>query len=321
MKKGKPKFLSYKKIYVLPTYGGCIVLSLTFVSIVSATATGNNLLYLFTIFMSLFVLFTMIRAHQNINELEVTNFQSAPAMQGKNLIALYNLQNPRGDTRKDIQIETRNFRTIWDDRMGLACNNTVHRFSELKMIYQPASRGLYKSDSIRLKSTFPFGLWRAWSWHPQNINFIVYPEAFGNQKLRRCRNTDKKGDSHLLDGGDDFKETKPYKEGDNSRHIDWKSLARGRNLQVKIFTSGGLPMALVDIEDVSPTSTSGDPETDLETKLKQVSMWVNALKLQGRPFELRIGKLRCTVDNPLESKQFNECLKLISKYNGREYAA
>ncbi|GEM_PF-1344062 len=97
-----------------------------------------------------------------------------------------------------------------------------------KMVLE--SRGRHRAEQIRVATQFPFGLAEKWSYCPAEEEVVVYP-ALG--RLLRpvvpvSQRLHWKGSGQVLNktGQDEFWGLREYRDGDNPRHIHWRSTAR-----------------------------------------------------------------------------------------------
>lgn len=142
------------------------------------------------------------------------------------------------------------------------------------------ARGKHKLKRVRIGTTAPVGLFWAWGYIQLNYQYIGYPKPAGITTAPAPVPSQLSGEDKATGDGDDFSGHKQYEAGHSWRRIDWKAVSRGRPWLIKDF-QGAQPEALVFDE----TKLEGD----LETRLSQLSLWVQQAHSHNRTFSLRLG--------------------------------
>ena len=132
-------------------------------------------------------------------------------------------------------------------------------------------RGRVPMPRITLATTFPLGLWRAWSyWQPAFVA-LVYPRpADAGIALPHTEGDGRDAQAQRVRGSDDFAGLRAYAKGDPVRHIAWRAMARnpeGRTL-TKLFdggTSGEVSLTLEAATALAP---------GLESAISLLTRWV-----------------------------------------------
>ncbi len=142
------------------------------------------------------------------------------------------------------------------------------------------TRGIHRIRGVVASSIYPLGLFRWTKWMPTDGTVVVYPAREGEAPLPLLAMPAREGHAAVRSGGDDFRGWRVYQEGDSSRHIDWKAVARGQGWLVKEFEgeSGG-------IADLRWATVPGN---DCEARLSQLAMWLDLCDRQGWAFRLEL---------------------------------
>jgi uncharacterized protein (DUF58 family) len=130
-------------------------------------------------------------------------------------------------------------------------------------------------------TTFPLGLFQAWSNLELETHCIVYPRPEpGHVPLPVPR----AGDANELQTGqgqDDFAGLRPYQHGDSLRHVAWKAAARAEPLMTKQFT--GLAAGELWLDwDVMPI------DLHVEARLSRLTRWTLEAARAGHSYGLRL---------------------------------
>lgn len=139
-------------------------------------------------------------------------------------------------------------------------------------------RGVYRMNSFRVFSSFPFGFVKASGKLDADAEFIVYPEVC------RCESPRAAGFEPMTGGkfrgkfkshtGSDFAGVRQYCPGDSVKSIHWKSSAKGRDLMVKEFNEE-LSGRLAFIIDCS-AMTAGNGESMLDREARAAGSMILA---------------------------------------------
>jgi len=105
--------------------------------------------------------------------------------------------------------------------------NQVQQTVELPVL--PQQRGLYEFGVIKVYSTYPLGLVRAWTYLYPKQKIWIAPKAHDWQKEHKNQPTS----AH--DSLDEFKELRAFRQGDSYQNVAWKQVAQGQGFFIKMF--------------------------------------------------------------------------------------
>ena len=143
------------------------------------------------------------------------------------------------------------------------------------VILASRARGLHRISDLRLRTTWPFGLFLAEQLVPVDLTLIVHPIPQG-------LSWDKSHGHGNATEPIDFAGVRPWQTGDHPRHIDWRAAARREDQAppVKMFTGGGSKALWLDW-----TATD---DAHGELRLGQLTRWVLELHQQGQIYGMRL---------------------------------
>lgn len=213
-----------------PAKDGIIFLVLTFIIGFAALNTGNNLIYLIFSMMISLVAISGILSMINISgiEVEMTRHPSFFALiPGK---AVFSVKNS-----KRFPSYSLTFRTGSNTAYLPYLPSGDSR--EIKMNCFFRDRGWNDMPDMTINTRFPFGFFRKWikiSLGDEKI--LVYPNV---HKVERDEllNNNYTGENISNKSGDgaELMTIREYREGDNTRYIDWKNSAKKNSIMVKEF--------------------------------------------------------------------------------------
>ena len=163
-------------------------------------------------------------------------------------------------------------------------------------------RGLYRFDSLLVRTYYPFGLFWASVRLPVGAEYFIYPKPAGSGLWPALSpGSDGAAPSHQK-AGDDFSGVRAYVPGESLRHVDWKAFARGRPLSVKQFTGGGGHELWLDAAQMS--------RLPLEARLSQLALWIVKAEKEEIPYALKLG--RTTLPLGIGQAQMRRALETLA---------
>jgi uncharacterized protein (DUF58 family) len=242
-----------RAIYILPTAAGLVFGAVLLFMLLGSLNYQNNLALLFTFLTASVVLVAMHHTWFNLRGLAVTSRGGPPVFAGDQARFSIDLANPGGSRRPDL---TARRGTRAGATQDLAAGGAAT--TELRL---PAERrGLLALEGIRLETTYPLGLFRAWSYVETRAGVTVYPRPARRSPSPApvpAFRQSAAGDRGV--GADDFLGLRGYRPGDSPRQLDWKAFSRERGLVVKQFGGDRADQVWLDWERL--------PAADVETRL------------------------------------------------------
>ena len=147
--------------------------------------------------------------------------------------------------------------------------------TQIRLNISPMKRGQYHLPLIQLRSTFPFGLVRAWSYVYYAEPIWVAPEALTLTELQYIHQQ-----AIPLNRPDDFKELKQYQVGEALNMMSWKHVAQGKGMFVKVFEATEDDRVEINYDDFL--------HLDYETRLKVMMGLAIYYRHQNKPYALKI---------------------------------
>ncbi|WP_426702796.1 DUF58 domain-containing protein [Rhodanobacter sp. Col0626] len=218
-----PIELHRRRIYIVPSGFGLGFSILLLVMLIGALNYANNAALLLTCLLGAASAASMLVAFRALDGLRLEHIRAGHAVAGQpiELILAFGSRRPRDAIRVDLG----------DNTMAFALDGRTAAL--VKLTLPTDQRGWQPLPRLRVWSSWPLGLFRAWSWlHPdQQILVWPRPEAAGPQPHAPANDA-----RHMrLHRGDELAALRDYRAGDPQRHIAWKASARHASLLVKDF--------------------------------------------------------------------------------------
>ena len=302
--------LTQRRVYVLPTRNG-LLFALTLLLMLGGCLNYNlGLGYVLTFLLASVALVAMLYTFRNLAHLELAAGRAEPVFAGGSAVFPVLMRNPTGLTRLSVGVA--------QARSGVRAKTRVEAPADwcdlpagatgIALLRLPAARrGELRLPRLRVFTTYPLGLFTAWSNVHLDVRCLVYPcpepgavpmplaqpgEAQGSQRGR---------------GQDDFAGLRRYQPGDSPRQVAWKAVARGQDLLTKQFTGVGAGELWLCWSDLPP-------ELALEAKVSRLTRWVVEAARAGVPFGLDLPGTRHEPNTGYDHE--HACLTSLALYPG-----
>lgn len=296
-----PVSLDYRRVYILPTVYGLIFSAILAAMLFGSTNYNNSMGFMLTFLLSGLGLVSILYTHRNLLRLEIEPGKVLPVF--------------AGDTLKfPVCVNARQYDRIM---LGLAREKQEPLFvsirantTECVALSVPVSqRGRVALGAFTVSTSFPLGLFRAWTKLNLAMSGMVYPHPeegivpFPEADLSIATGT--RGGQ----GSEDFDGFRSYHPGDAPRHIAWKALARGQGLLVKRFSGQTETTTIWFNWDTLP-------HLDTEVRIARLTRWILDAEQRGTSYGLSIPN---TVIKPgLGELHKHACLTALALFPARE---
>ncbi len=295
-----PVELTSRRIYILPTRVGIGFGVMLVVMLIAGINYGNSLALFLTFLFGGFGLVTMHQCHRNLLRTTLTSATATPTFAGVPGTLRATLQSEATFPRYGIELEAR------DSEPG-RCDIRARDQAQFEVLLDAPVRGIVHIDRLKIASTFPFGLFRAWSWIHLRIEMIVYPRPQGSLPMPLDSGTRSGTRSQGLAGSDEWLGLRPFRDGDSPRQVAWKAYARGAPLLVKEYSAMGAELRVFDYTRLA--------DLPVEARLEQLARWVVDAGMRGERYGLIVPPHRLEPDSGPEHR--HRCLTALALY-GRE---
>lgn len=292
-----PWELGRRNVYILPTRQGVFFAVTLLVILLGSINYNNSLGYFLTFLLGSIGVVGILHTYRNLLQLQIRVGMIEPVFAGTEIRVPVILDNPGRAPRYRLQLAF-----AGQDPVVCEMSGEGH---QVVLLARPAGRrGQQAIGRFTLETTFPLGLFRAWSHIVPDAKCLVYPapsrEAYLPQTSRYLASLT--GDQGL--GSDDFAGLRSYRSGDSLRHIHWKALAREQGLLTKQFGGDRSERLWLDWRMLEGMDT--------ETRLSQLCRWVIVAEQQGLEYGLWLPDKRVEPGHGRQHQQ--RCLKALALY-------
>ena len=272
---GIPVRLRRRRLYILPTRAGLGFAVVVLGMLLAALNYGNGTALGLAGLLGGLALVAMHQCHRNLLELEITSAETTPGFAGDRGLVTLALTNDARIARLRVQVDAVGAaRPAVVDLEPDASARAVLRVSTPR-------RGKLRVERVRISTTHPFGLFRAWTWLGTPLSIIVFPRPRGQRPAPPPAGS--RDDSrHSGAGGepDEWRGLRAFRDGDSPRQVAWKAYARGAPLLVKEYASSGAGQRLFDYAQLAGLET--------EARLEQLARWIVDAEARGERYSLAL---------------------------------
>jgi uncharacterized protein (DUF58 family) len=272
----EPVTVPRQRVYILPTRFGYGFGLLSFVMLLGSMNYTNSMGFALTFMLGALGLVAMHHTHANLAGVEVRGGGDAPVFAGDP--ARFELQLRANGRQPHFSVEAGWPRQVHSTPTDV----TPEADARLSLTLPTHQRGWLEAPPFSIASTFPMGLFRAWTYLALTHRVLVYPAptAAGGPPppFTAPAHSGMQGDGRS--GQDQFAGLRGYQRGDALNTIHWKSLPKLPQPVVKQFEDPRAPECWLRLQDT--------PGQDLEQRLSQLTRWVLDLEAQGSRYGLQL---------------------------------
>jgi uncharacterized protein (DUF58 family) len=262
-----PIVLHRRRIYIVPTGFGVGFFVLLLVMLVGALNYANNAALLLTCLLGAASAASMLVAFHSLDGLRLSHIRAGHAVAGQaiELALAFESNRARSALRLDL------------DPISIAFALDADGMTHVKLALPTAQRGWQPLPRLRLWSSWPLGLFRAWSWLHPDQSVLVWPRPEPSGPPPHAPADDAR---HMrLHQGDELAALRDYRAGDPQRHVAWKASARHDSLLVKDFEHPqSQPQWQLDWRRLAGL--------DNEARIARLARWLGEAQTQRRSYSL-----------------------------------
>ncbi len=292
-----PVKLLSNRIYILPSRSGLVFALMLLVMLLGSMNYNNSMGLGLVFFLGSIALVTMHQCHRNLLGLKLSFAFPEPVFAGSYASTDLTLHNELQHSRSDLVV-----------RIGIGAAQALNiegRCNQAMTLTTPTSkRGHHKLPRLSIRTRFPAGLFRAWTWVYWDARVLVYPQPLGSQPLPGQGSGQQTGSTVRIRGEEELAELRGYQRGDPLNRVAWKQFARSGELHSKTFDDPTSVKLWLDWAQVE--------STDKEDRLSQLCAWVQAAHDRHVSYGLRLPDVNINPDHGEAHRA--RCLKELALY-------
>ncbi|MDO6747258.1 DUF58 domain-containing protein [Gilvimarinus sp. 1_MG-2023] len=292
--------LRHRSIYVVPSLSSLGFLLATVLLWLLGTNYQNNLILATSFFLIALFFITILHAFQNLSGIKLSGLNTQPGFCGEIFhIAIEVAASAQG---KD------HYLTLTESAQSeVSVVVPARGVVKVNLPVQTQTRGWLSLGRLMVKSHYPLGLTRVWSWVYLDAQALVYPQPKPAQlALHFGADGDSEDGARLL-ADDDFIGFADYQPGAPLTHVAWKQYARGGELQLKQYGGAEQDSLWLDYQRLM-----GDVETRLSGLCYLALQWQKS----GRDYGLLLPGLR--IEPACGESHLHKVLKALALFDLRD---
>jgi uncharacterized protein (DUF58 family) len=287
-----------RRIYILPTRFGMLFGGLLVLMLLGAVNYANNPAHLLTFLLGALGANAIYQTWRNLHGLTITCLGVEPVFAGQAAYFRIDCDGAgAAQERPGLQFEFDSSQPLLTDV------SSSSGAAQLAIPLAARPRGRYPVGRLTISTRYPLGLFRAWCYVACGRELLVYPKP-GAAWLPPGHSGQLTSGGEDGTGNDDFVGLRNYIPGDAPSRIDWKSLARDRGLNTRLFSGQAAAPMWLDFSDA--------PGRDDEARLGSLARAVLDAEAAQRRYGLRLPGVE--VHPGLGHEHRARCLRYLAIY-------
>ncbi|MBK7961135.1 MAG: DUF58 domain-containing protein [Bdellovibrionales bacterium] len=258
---------------------------------------SNNLVFFVCFFLTSFGTVAMVFTNQNLKKLDLQNFGARPFFADERGEFFLSVLPRSNHDLINITVKYETFQKLIE-------KIPAKIESSITLPIKNSERGLHKLPTIRVESSYPFQLCRSWKIVCPLQEYLVYPSRLGSPHFPgQADGSNKNKLTSKNNSDEDFGGVKIYEKSDSPRRIDWKSTARTREMQVKMFDSKEGQTLIFRWEQTQEL-------TSFEARISQLALWIDLAEKSRSVYQLILPGFKSELSQGLNHWQ--SCLKSLA---------
>ncbi len=220
--------LSQKNVFIMPSGGGFAFLLLLLALLIAGINYENNLVLALCFLLGGLFIVTILHSYANFAGLQLSASANRAVFAGEQAAFVLSLRARAKRCHDAIEILCSGATPV-HARIAPAAEDQQTVFLEARQ------RGWLRPGRLRVRSYYPLGLVRVWSWVDLEVACLVYPRPAPAGPLPLDSGHGDEGQATPDPGAEDFSGFRDYRPGDPLRRVAWKTLAKGQRLQTREY--------------------------------------------------------------------------------------
>lgn len=301
--------LKRQRVYIFPTIQGWLYGAMLIVMLLGAINYNNSMAFMLCFLLSSLGIVCMLHTYRNLTGLIISSSKPKAVFAGQQALFPIQFDNLLGNERFSLKLEKKEALKFISRKpnqyeqisMSIEAGKQITAFYPL----QTDQRGILTSGRLMISTSFPLGIFTAWSYFEPEDHCLVYPAPYGQKQLPLNTLLEEDADYGSQSGTDDFSGFRRYRPGDPINSIAWKVFAREQGLLVKLFSGKGSQTLILSWDAVKNIN-------DTEIRLSQLCYWILIAEQVGILYGLEIPGVQIMPSNGAHHKE--TCLEKLALY-------
>lgn len=265
-----PVRLDRRRIYILPTGFGAFLSALLGTMAIGALNYNNNPALLLCLLLVGAALASLLWTQLQLSGMEVRAVRGEPVAAGLPMPLHVHVEAAPGRERRGLRVEVEG---------SVAPLSLGDSGGEATLALPTLRRGWLIPPRLRISTTRPLGLARAWSWVWPQTRFLVYPAPEPAGPPLPSDGGDA-AEPRLDPAGEELHHLRDWRSGDAPRTIAWKASARRDVLIVRELERPRGDDVTLDWRQLG--------SLDHELRIRRLARWVDEAERQALRYRLQL---------------------------------
>jgi len=219
-----PLVIGYRQVYILPTRFGMTFGVLLFAMLFGALNYNNNAALFMSFLLATAAQISTFRSWRNLSGLHIERIGVKPVFAGEPAMLQIHCHEQQGLERPSMAF-------------AIGSKDPQQRFSlrpwqviACEVAVATQQRGWLQLPRLTLATSYPLGLFRAWSYVQPGQRCLVYPAPAQQPPPLPAPSQSEQQRQKRLQSDTEYEGLRDYRFGDNLKAIAWKASARNRQL-------------------------------------------------------------------------------------------
>src|SRR5262245_914716 len=171
-----PFIIQSRRIYILPTPLGWLFSAMVTVMLIAGLNYANSAALFLTFLLAGFALVSMHQCHRNLLRTSFVSASAPPMFAGTPGVLYVTLGNEARFERYGIDV------VALGGKPG-SVDLAVNAQARASVPVPVSKRGVVPIEGLRISASYPYNLFRAWTWVYMPIEVLVYPKPHGSAPM------------------------------------------------------------------------------------------------------------------------------------------
>ncbi len=271
-----PLTVEHQRIYILPTPRGCAFVGALLLMLVASINYDLSLGYALCFLLTGLFTSALLNTYRNMAGLCVHHIEASSGFAGDAVTFSPKLGAPAGRARHAIELVSPGA----SERATVTVVEATSTASAALSV-PTTRRGHLPLGRLTLASTWPLGLWRAWSYVHSPVSATVWPRPENDAPPLPVIHGDGDGGNAHAHREGDVSGLRDWIPGDSPSRVAWKRVARGDELKVRLLEANHQPAT-------TELALEATRLNALEAQLSRLTAWVLNAEHQGSDYSLQL---------------------------------
>lgn len=284
-----------RSIFIIPSLSGLALLVLLSLLMILGINFQNSLIYVVCFWLLALFVLNVLYTYRNMAGVTIKALRIQPCFANSKAVIELEISRMPSRTHWNLVLE-------WPEQDQILIELASCQSTRITLSHLASKRGYFFPPRIKISTTYPTGLARAWSYFAPDLTGLVYPEPIKQDTPLASDGSAENEGKVLAEGGSDFNEMRRYRAGDPIQRIHWAKYAQTGELYTKSFVDYASAAIWLDWNQLNIVGT--------ERRLSALCAQVLEFSANQIPFGLKLPSK--TIEPATGDSHRDQCLKALA---------